>query len=261
MTEKEQTNDKKLYSQRSIYIATYLGSPLAAGYLVQQNFNALGKNQYGKYAFIIGIVSTLLLFITIFSIPENIIDKVPNFLIPAFYTLLIALLIEKLQGDNLKKHKDNQGVFYSSWRAAGIGTISLIILSIGIFGYIFLGPQDFDVNKYDGQIAVFNQNEENALELFSIIDTNSSSKAMSYIDNPAIPLWEKNIEILKDLDKLPGLTQDFILQNQILKEYCELRIQSYKLIKVALKENSTRYDNQIESLNLQIEKVLSKLKK
>ncbi len=257
----EQLNEKKLYSHISIYIATYLGGPLVAGYLAQQNFNALGRNQYGKYALIFGIVSTLLLFTLIFLIPENIIDKVPSFLIPAIYTIIITLIIEKFQGDDLKKHKEEGSEFYSTWRAAGLGVISLIILCIGIMGYAIFGPQDFDVNRYDGQIAVYNKNEEKALQLFKIIETKTSKKAIEYIDYPAIPLWQKNIDIIKDLDHLPGLTQDFIKQNQILKEYCELRIQSYNLIKLALKENSTSYDNQIESLNLQIDKVLSELKK
>lgn len=36
-------SNKKLYSQKGISIATFFGGPLAAGYLIRQNFIALGK--------------------------------------------------------------------------------------------------------------------------------------------------------------------------------------------------------------------------
>lgn len=251
--------DKKLYSQRSFYIATYIGGPLVAGYLAQQNFKALGKRKYGDYSIIIGIISSILLFAFIFSIPEPIIDKVPRFLIPAAYTLIIALLIEKFQGRDLKQHQENEGTFYSAWRAAGFGFISLFILSIGIVSYIYFGPQDFDVDKYDSQIAVFNKNEEKALDLFKIIDIENPTNAIEYIDQIAIPLWKENIKIVKDLNQLDGLTEQFIMQNKALLKYCELRIQSLNLIKLALKGNTSSYDSQIEKLNREIESVLSKL--
>ena len=59
----------RFYSQRAITIATYLGGPLAAGYLVRQNFINLGKKDYGKYALIIGIVLTLLIIAAVMAIP------------------------------------------------------------------------------------------------------------------------------------------------------------------------------------------------
>ena len=100
---------KKLFSQRAIAIATYFGGPAAAGYLVKKNYESHDQSEKGKKAFIIGIISTLLIFAGIFSIPEHIIDKIPNAVIPAIYTGIIYLIVEKIQGQWLKEHKESGG--------------------------------------------------------------------------------------------------------------------------------------------------------
>ena len=161
----QETNQEKtfhLYSQRVISIATYFGGPLAAGILARQNFINLGKEQLGKNALIIGILSTILLFVGIFSVPDHIMDKIPNAVIPLVYTGIIYLILEKFQGSELKEHKENNRPFYSAWKATGIGAVCMLILLGGIFGYAFLSPDDFDTKKYDNGIAKFNKNEEKA---------------------------------------------------------------------------------------------------
>ena len=95
-------DEKKFYSQKGISIATYFGGPLAAGYLVKKNYETLGQPESGKKALIIGIISTILLFVGIFSIPKSIIDKIPSALIPLIYTGLIYLIVEKIHAPNTR---------------------------------------------------------------------------------------------------------------------------------------------------------------
>ena len=95
---------RKLYSQRSIAIATFFGGPVAAGYLVKKNYNALNQPENGRTAFIIGVIATILLFLGLFLLPESIIDRFPNKLIPAVYTGIIYLIVENLK----KKIADNK---------------------------------------------------------------------------------------------------------------------------------------------------------
>lgn len=254
-----QKNTVELYSQRAISIATYFGGPLAAGILARQNFINLGKKELGKNSLIIGIASTILLFVGIFSVPEEIIDKVPNALIPLIYTGIIYMIIEKYQGTELKEHKENNRPFYSAWKATGIGAVSMLILVGGIFGYAFLSPDDFDAKKYDDGIVEFNKNEENALLLFSIIETSSQDEIIEHIDNVGLPAWKNNIELLDDLGKIEGLYDQFKKQNEVLRQYSKLRIESFELIRKAVEEDSNRYDRKIEELNLKIEEVLKKL--
>ena len=136
--EKINTKDLKFYSQKAIVIATFIGTPLAAGYLIRENYLSLNKPAEGKNSFIIGLISTVLLFVVIFMIPESIMDKVPNSILPAIYTGIVYLTVQKLQGKILNQHKENGSEFYSGWKSAGIGFLSSIILIIGAFGFFLL---------------------------------------------------------------------------------------------------------------------------
>ena len=260
--ENQEVNQKEtveLYSQRAISIATYVGEPLAAGILARQNFINLGKEQLGKNALIIGIISTVLLFAVIFSVPEEIITKVPKALIPLIYTGLIYLIIEKYQGTELKAHKENKKPFYSAWKATGIGVVCMLILLGGIFGYAFLSPDDFDAKTFNNGIAEFKRNEEKALQLFSIIEYSSSDKVINHIDIVGIPAWEQNLKLLNELDNIEGLYDQFKKQNEILRQYSNLRIETFELIKKTVLENTDKYDERIGELNQQIEEILKKM--
>lgn len=249
----------KLYSQTAISIATYFGGPLAAGILTRRNFINLGKEQLGKNALIIGIISTMLLFVGIFSIPQNIIDKIPNIIIPLFYTIIINLVVDKYQGSNLKEHKQKNRPFYSVWKATGIGIICMLILLGGIFSYAFLSPEDFDTKKYDNGIAEFNKNEEEALQLFVIIENSDAEKVISHIDSIGLPAWERNLKLLEELDNIEGLYDQFKKQNETLRQYTKLRMKSFALIRKAIIENTNKYDKEIDDLNRNIDKTLTKL--
>lgn len=250
----------KLYSQKAFGLATFLGGPLAAGLLARQNFKTLGNDDYAKLSLIIGVVSTVLIFGGLAMVPENIIDKIPNAILPAIYTAIIYFIIEKLQGKELAEHKKNNGVFYSMWKAAGIGAISLVILSAGIFSYVYSMETDFDAQKYDDGIALITKNEEQALRLFTIIENSSQQQSINFIDNFGIPAWQSNLKILEGLDKMEGLYDELSKQNQILKNYCKLRIESYQLIRKALIENTSYYDAAIQSLNEKIDREVEQLK-
>ncbi|MGY5848562.1 hypothetical protein ACW6QP_14225 [Salegentibacter sp. HM20] len=136
------TKDTKFYSARTIGGATFLGGPLAAGYMIGKNFTAIGKPDQARNSLIIGFVSTLLLFTGIYLTPEDIIDKIPGQLIPLAYTGIIWGIVEWKQGAILKIHKAKGNSFFSGWKAAGVGFISLILILIGIFALAF-----FDLNN------------------------------------------------------------------------------------------------------------------
>lgn len=129
---------KKFYSQRAITIATFFGGPLAAGYLVKKNFVTLGQPNKAKRSLIIGILSTLLILAGVFSLPDNIMDKVPNTLIPAIYTVIIYFIVERIQGDELKQHKESGGEFQNGWKAAGVGAVCMVVLFAFIFSVAFI---------------------------------------------------------------------------------------------------------------------------
>lgn len=254
--EESKENAVKLFSQRAISIATYLGGPLATGILARQNFINLGKQELGKMSLLIGVLSSIFVFGGIFLVPDTILDKIPNALIPLVYTGIAYFVIERYQGAELETHKINNQPFYSAWRATGIGTVCMILLLGIIFGFAYLFPAN---DEYNNGIAVFDKNEKNALLLFSLIDSSSHKKIIDHIDNVGIPAWQHNIQLLDSLDKIKGLDEKYIEQNDLLRQYSKLRLESFKLFRKTFEEDSDKYYQQIEDLDKQIIRVLNKM--
>ena len=260
MTEQENsTKDLKFYSQKAIGIATFIGGPLAAGYLIRENYLSLNKPDEGKKSLIIGIIATIILFGGIFMIPENIIDKVPNQILPLIYTGIIYLIVEKIHGTILNQHKEKGNEFYSGWKAAGIGFISLIILAIGIFGYAYLSPDGEEFEKYDTEIAVFTKNETETLVFYDHINTETRNSLIQELDKKSIPKWKENIKIIKKSNDIENLPSELLEQNIILLKYSELRLKAFELFKKAISEDTEKYSQELEQIHLEIDKQLEKL--
>ena len=206
----------KLYSQRAIAIATYFGGPLAAGFLIRKNSLNLGREKEGLTALIVGIISTIVLFWGVFQIPEPIIDKIPNVLIPAIYTGIIYLIVEKLHGQILKKHKEEKNDFYSNWRATGIGLICAVVLFGGIFAYAYYTPEDWDIETYNSELRNFNSNESEAMKLFDMLNHNSKYEVVHFIERTGIPKWKDNVEILNKMSGIENIPEEYQRQTQQL---------------------------------------------
>ncbi|MBC2845170.1 hypothetical protein [Winogradskyella flava] len=260
MKEIENTNENiKLYSSKAIGGATFLGGPLAAGYMISENFKALDKPDDGRKSLIIGIATTIVLFGGMVMLPERIIDKIPRQLIPLIYTGIIWGIVEWTQGDVLKAHKENGNSFFSGWKAAAIGLISLIIIGIGIFGYVYIESNNPAYKIYDTKIAEFSKNESESLTFYDNINFKSNSTLLSELDNKVIPKWERNIQLINELENIDGLPSDLLDQNKTLLTYSELRLEAFLLIKKAISEDTGKYDTQLNMLNIKIENELNKL--
>jgi len=262
MTEIQLDNQRdlltKLYSDKAIGIATFIGGPLAAGILVRQNFKNLGRSDLAKSTLFISIISTILLIVIIFSIPEQIIDKIPNIIIPSIYTGIIYLIVDKYQGQTLKIHKENGGLFYSNWKAAGVGAVSMIVFLLSMFAYVYFMPDGFDTLKYDNGIAEFSKNEKEAMLLFNLLETEDTDKIVSFIQNTGLPAWHKNLQILDELDGIKNIYPQLKEQNMILREYCLLRIESCQIIEKSILED-VLFEHKIQKIHSKIDKLLSRL--
>ena len=75
---------QKIYKDKEIYVGTFLGGPLVAGYLMANNFKVFGESNKGKRTWMYTIITTIVIFGGIFLIPN--IDKIPNQIIPLIYT-------------------------------------------------------------------------------------------------------------------------------------------------------------------------------
>ena len=115
----------KLYRDKSIYIGTFLGGPLVAGYLIAENFRALGQPDKIRNTWIIAILATIAILAAALFIPG--LEKVPPYILPLVYTGIAQLIVQRLQGSSIKLHDEKGGSFFSVWRAVLIGIIGVAI--------------------------------------------------------------------------------------------------------------------------------------
>ncbi|TDN97665.1 hypothetical protein [Sunxiuqinia elliptica] len=137
-----ESNSQKIFTNKAISIATFLGGPIAAGFLISKNYKVFGNEDAARNSVFIGIISTFFLFVGIFMIPEHIIDKIPQPVIPGIYTAIIAGLVEKLQGQKIKDFLLEDGQKASNWHAAGYGLIGLLIMIVFLVVMIFTIPTE-----------------------------------------------------------------------------------------------------------------------
>ncbi|MBJ2175877.1 hypothetical protein JBL43_16605 [Aureibaculum sp. A20] len=252
-SQENNTEDIKLYAANAITMATFFGGPLAAGYLIGENFKALNKPTEGKFALLIGIVASILLLVGMFMIPEHILDNIPNFLIPAVYTAIIWGILEARQGVVLKQHKENNNSFFSGWRAAGVGIISLIILLLAVFGYAYLSTDADLYDEYDTAMAEFSKNETESLVFYNHLETATNTELIKELEEKTIPTWKKNIKIINNTNVKGYLPPDLVIQNEHLLKYSELRLQAFQLFRKALQEDTDAYTQQLEQIHQKID--------
>lgn len=246
----------KLFSIKSITLATFLGGPLISGILIRKNYINLGNKKYANYAFWLGVFSFIFLIILLNLIPENIFDMIPRYVFPAIYSPIILYFIEKFQGKALKEHAENNGEFYSNWIVAGISLIFIVI----VLGIILLGEMNSEnIEKLNDGYKQISQNEEKAMMLYYHLNSSNHENCLYFIDNTGIPAWEENIRILNELDEMVSFDYDTYTQIQLLKKYTNLRILVFRYIKEAILNNETNPNYKINYTHQKIEEVVQEL--
>ncbi|MGD9994794.1 MAG: hypothetical protein AB7S69_15960 [Salinivirgaceae bacterium] len=130
----------KVFTNKAISVATFFGGPIAAGLLMAKNFKVFGNETAARNSVFLGIITTALLFAGLFSIPESVMDQIPQSLIPGIYTLVIALLVEKLQGQQIEEFIAAEGTKASNWQAAGYGLLGMLIMGAILVTMVFAIP-------------------------------------------------------------------------------------------------------------------------
>ncbi|HHB52576.1 MAG TPA: rhomboid family intramembrane serine protease, partial [Saprospiraceae bacterium] len=134
--------------------------------------------------------------------------------------------------------------------------ILTIVFSIGSFGIV--KNISSDIGKYDEDMQLFVQLEQKALGLFRLPQTSTDEQILFEIENNGIKNWEESLKLIEKVDAY-DLPDALHLRNARLKEYCQLRIKSYKTIQKAITEGTNKYDNEINVFNIEIEKIITEL--
>jgi hypothetical protein len=126
----------KIYKNKAIWVGTFLGGPLAAGYLIAENFKAFNDTDKAKKTWIYAIITTIIIFGSVFMIPDNV--KIPNQIIPIIYTAIAYYLVQHFQGQNISTHISSGGQLFSWWRTIAVAIIGLTITTIPILGFVLI---------------------------------------------------------------------------------------------------------------------------
>jgi hypothetical protein len=129
-----------LYSVPSIALASFLGGPLAAGWLISVNFRRMGEPQSARNALVLGAVATVALIGMMIALPTDWGEKVPGMTVPLIYTGLIWVLAERLQGRVLAAHFAGGGLRHSLWRSIGISLVAALPVAVLLLAMMALVP-------------------------------------------------------------------------------------------------------------------------
>lgn len=153
----------KIYKDRAIWVATFLGGPLAAGYIIAENFKTFNEPEKAKKTWIFSIIATIIVFGGVFLIPENV--KIPGQLIPLIYTGIAFYLVQHFQGKQILEHLNFGGHFFGWGRIILVGLIGLAITLLPILGFSLMSnpsPIAGAETKYYGnaknEIAFYKEN-------------------------------------------------------------------------------------------------------
>lgn len=152
---------------------------------------------------------------------------------------------------SLKKQEDK--ALYNKTMLA----IAVILLSITA-GYFYSMPNDY--KKIESNLNEFAKYETKALKLYEFSDSATADEISNFIITIGLPDWDKCIRSIEQVNKLT-ISKEQQIRNKQLLHYCNLRIQSYKLINKAYTENTETYRPEIDSLNREIESIITALSK
>lgn len=122
-----------LYSPGQIFAASFIGSPLAAGWFFSRNYRAFGKDRSAGQALWLGLAATALVFAIAFVLPE----KFPNIALPLGYSYGIYYYAKSIFGPSFGKHVASGGSKGSSWVVAGVSILCLAAAMAAVFGVVF----------------------------------------------------------------------------------------------------------------------------
>ena len=129
----------KLYSTRSVVIATFFGTPLAGGYLMAKNYQRLGNRSYARLALFYTMLIVIASYFLGFVLPES----VPSMTVTLPVVIMIGQAMKKLQGKSLEQHLQSHGKFESCWKAWGISLLIMAVVLLIIVACAGLIAPDF----------------------------------------------------------------------------------------------------------------------
>ncbi|HLA52548.1 MAG TPA: rhomboid family intramembrane serine protease [Flavitalea sp.] len=129
-----------------------------------------------------------------------------------------------------------------------VGLLTVLFLASSFVVYKKI-PNDF--GTYDAKMKEFAAMESMALEVLELPRNTPDDEILFGLKDRGIYYWNENIKLVERLKQLE-LPLEIRSRNQMLIEYCELRIKTYELLYKGISEGTDQYKDQIENYNQQI---------
>ncbi len=138
-----------LYDDRSVWIATLFGSPVAGTILAAINYRRLGKPGAGVAMVIGGVILTALLILLGIAVPNDSLRAMPIVAV-----VVVASTIKAMQGSDVARHVSLGGNLGSRWTAFGIGIATLVPIVAVITGVVMLQTWGSKVTFGNDEITI-----------------------------------------------------------------------------------------------------------
>ena len=125
----------RLYDVGAVFLAAFLGSPLAGAVLIASNYRKLGQGGNGILALIVGAAASAGLILMSLKSTQS----------PAIASIVLfvctGLAARELQGNAIKTHVAWGGQLFSKWRAVGVAIVTSLVLGGALVGYLYYTGQ------------------------------------------------------------------------------------------------------------------------
>ena len=128
---------RRLYSAHQISVGAIIGSPLAGGWLLAENFRALDLPGARAHALIWSAVATALVLTLSFFLPPHF----PNAVLPAAYASAYYAIARQTQGAAYAAHIAAGGMRHSHWRMIGASLVALVIVVVALLAVVMVLPE------------------------------------------------------------------------------------------------------------------------
>lgn len=114
----------RLYSSRQIYLASFLGGPMAAAWIMSRNFRALSEQAQATRLLWQGLAVTFAVIAVALVLPE----QVPRYIWPITYSVLIYQYARAVFDARYKRHLSEAGALGSWWMVVAVSLIGILIV-------------------------------------------------------------------------------------------------------------------------------------
>ncbi|MDR2887753.1 MAG: hypothetical protein LBV26_07130 [Bacteroidales bacterium] len=123
---------QKIYREKAVAVATALGGPLVAGYILAENFRAFNEPGRVKRTWLWTAAATAVIFGPLLFISESASDKIPNYIIPVITAAIATMLVNRFQKENIAAHTASGGRFFGWWRTVAVSLAGCAV-TFGVF--------------------------------------------------------------------------------------------------------------------------------